>query len=566
MSGEYPVLSETACSVNVRFEIAETAYLDRPEFGPRVTVATGETVWLPCHDAFRSAQGVEAEGPAKPGTGDATGAGFNPCCFETTADGWGLPPLTGDERDRIGALELGGGVVVAGQQPGFLGGPLFVVFKAATAIALAGWLEERTGRAVVPVFWVAGEDHDVDEVRSLHLPEKDGSTKTFSLPFETDRRPLSAHGISRDARAVAEAVAENLRGRRHDGDALRLVESYSSGSNLAAAFAVWLRELFSPWGLQVVDPEVLRPLTRPVLRRVLEEPEALEAAVAAGRNEVQRLGFRPQVSARFPLFLIENAKSGGRRHHLTPAAGGFRVDGGHGTLSTAGALEILDSRPERFSTGALLRPVVQQFALPVSAVVGGAAELAYFAQLGPVFELFGVARPPFVLRFHGTLIEGKVARALERLGIRPDSPGALQTAREASDLLPLESGEDPEAAFQNLASGVAQETRDILARVERDFSTPPAALRKIEKSARKAVEELIRLGKRARKVAAEARTDLRSAPETAWSHLFPDGVLQERRWSALHFVAKYGRGWVEDLIDECRRNPFEIRHRWGFFE
>jgi uncharacterized protein YllA (UPF0747 family) len=241
--------------------------------------------------------------------------------------------------------------------------------------------------------------------------------------------------------------------------------------------------------------------------------------------------------------------------------GGFRVgDGGRATRDEI--LRILEHEPWRFSTGALLRAVAQQALLPVTLAVVGPAEMAYSAQLGPLFDLFGLPATPLALRLSATLIEARAARALERLGIDPVGPGLdlLARAAEPRDLVRGGAAERLEARVRAAARSVEAALADAFA----EAALPATRERKLRSSAGKVVGDLERLAVRARRAAAERSEEELAAARLVWNHLFPGRVLQERRWNVLPFLANHGSEWIAALVAEAERDPFTPRHCWVY--
>ena len=535
---------------------APPGFIDRPEFAPRVPLAgDGKKVWLPRHPAFAARLGQGPEPPA----GTARSGLFLKALerFRITPG----PRL----RENLAALDdPRTRLVITGQQPAFLTGPLYTAFKAISAVAAAAHLEALTGRRHVPVFWVAGEDHDLDEARPARFPGPDGSTLEFSLPMPADRRPLSAYPVDRAVEEVIDAALKSLSGRRHFEEARALAALYR-GRSLEGGFAALITALFERWGLLPIEPEGLRALAAPVIRRALEEPEELLRRIEDGIGRVKELGIEAQVADRFPLFLIED----GKRHHLayegrdTGGDGRFLLEGVRRKLGARELLGLLDAEPGRFSTGVLLRPVVQNAVLPNAVYLGGPAEVAYFKQLLPVFEWFGLEPPGIALRLSATLIEGKVARAMRRLGLWPESAqaaGRWAAAVGPEDLLAVPA-EGPETRLRMLAD----EARGAFRAAFGDPLIPEPDRQRLAGAADKVVTDIEKLGARAsRAVRRSGGEDLLAARRVLGS-FFPDGVLQERRWNILHYVAKYGTEWIERLAAEVSRDPFLVDHRWVFF-
>ena len=529
----------------IKIQSLPDVWFDRPEYRPRIT--RGKTgTWFLLEPAFRPLDHVPEEPPLEPAPGRAQVKR----AFEETYAQWGLsrPPATEESLLRIG--EAGTAVITAGQQPGFLGGPLYTIYKALHAIALARHYQALMRRPCVPVFWVVSEDHDIEEVRHAHAPGPGGEEISFRYPHLGDRRPVSEYPMDGAALEVLDAAAAYFGSRRYGEKARELIELYR-GRNLASGFAALLQELLGSTGLLILDPLHLRPLVAQVFRRVIERPDEVLSAIEEGRRKVQELGMEPLVAARLPLFLLRD----GQRHHLSPTPGGLRVDGGGPELKREALFSLLEDDPRSFSAGALLRPILQQMTLPNVLGVGGPAEVGYFAQVGPLAEWFGVARPRLALRLNATLIEGKLARFASSL-----PPERIAGARCPEDL--IEAGEP--ASIRHLRELASQLEETLNQAV--DELADEGESKRLRDRARKISQEMLLFGDRLKKMHAARNAQGLEAARKLWNFFFPAGVLQERRWNVLHFIAKHGTGWLHELVEAVEGDPLALAHRLVTFE
>ena len=532
----------------IQVEELPLSWFDRPQYRPRMRGPDGGDSWFPLSGAIPRETSVPLEPPREPDAGRLAVRQ----AFEQTYGSWGLP-RSGAVSTALDAMASPGtALVVTGQQPGFLASPLYAIYKALGAVSAARRIARESGRPAVPVFWVAGDDHDLDEVRSGIFPAPGGGEAVFSYPGPADRRPLSSHVLEGEAAAVVEAAALELSRRRCGEEAARLARLYV-GRNLASGFAAILNELLGGEGLLVVDPARLRPMARAVIRKVIESPEAVLEAIEEGRREVKGRGMEPLVAARLPLFILRE----GRRQHLTPAGGGsLRIDGEGGeALSTKTLLDLLEESPESFSHGALLRPIVQDHVLPSVLSIGGPAEVGYFGQIGPLARLLGSSVPRIALRPGATLVDGKAARFAREAGLE-----RIASALGPEDLLAPEEEPGTIRAIRDLAA----RAEEAMALAVRDHASSARAGR-LDARGREIAEDMRRLADRIRREGASAGKGAADA-RRLWDHIFPGGELQERRWTVLHFVAKHGREWIGELLRAIEAHPLAVAHRWVTFE
>lgn len=521
-----------------------TEWFEQSHYRPRRSNGS-DSRWFLLGDHFLPPQDLPLDPPPQSSISPAA----RRKAFEATYRKWNIPAVPGTQQtlERLDAHDAA--VFVTGQQPGFLGGPLYTVFKAVSALAAANAYAARTGRPAAAVFWVASEDHDIDEIREARVSGAGGSEVAFRYPHPGDRREVWRYPIDEEATEILEAATAHFAGRRYATIARDLIDAYR-GRHLASGFATLLTHLLGAEGLVVIDPIHLRGLTQPILRKVITLSRAVLDAIEEGRDDVRAAGIEPLVSGRFPLFIIRD----GERHHLTPVDSGFRSGDGQ-VFSTAELLEVLESTPERLSTGALLRPIVAQYALPCVLTVGGPAEVGYFAQLPPLARLLGVEPPRIALRASATLIDGRVARATTESPphtlARAEGPEEL--VREPADLNELE-------AFEKLAD----ETRIRL----RSFVDAAPEHPKRDRLGRKGdsiASDIVQLGRQLDRLKQEARGPRLERARKLWDFVFPHGSLQERRWSALDFIARHGLGWLGDLLKELEKDPLRVDHLWVTF-
>ncbi|HLU46508.1 MAG TPA: bacillithiol biosynthesis BshC, partial [Planctomycetota bacterium] len=488
-------------------------------YRPRVETPVGDR-WFLRAGVIPFVRGIPDElpipHPARPSPRDVAAA------FEATYERWGVPRSSATRRNLERVADPETLYVVAGQQPGLFSGPLYTIYKAVTCIAMADALEHRFERPVVPVFWVAGEDHDLDEVRWARIPGPDDSEVELRLPWPSDRRPVSDYILDGSADEVIELASSALANRRHAGEARALLELYRGGS-LCAGFARFIEALLGDRGLLIIDPEELRPLAAPLFERVLASPADALARIEAGCEIPRRAGLSPFVRPRLPLFVLvdegepSNAKDGTSarrtRHHLTVVDGDLAIDGDGPPLTARDIRALFDRDPRRLSAGALLRPLVQSFVLPTALTIGGPSEIGYFSQLPPLADLLEVEPPRIGLRLQATVINGKAARLRSRLGIGFDTIARATSPEE----LVIRAGDDElEGAGKRLEEAARQLRERIDARGFRDD-----ARRRLERGYAKAESAIASLLGRIDRELRQEDEESFAAARSLWHHLFP---------------------------------------------
>ncbi len=440
------------------------------------------------------------------------------------------------QLDRL-ALE-GATVVVTGQQLGLFLGPLYTLYKALTAVEWAKRLEAQTHRPVVPVFWLQTEDHDFDEVAVYRSVDSNGDSFEARLPADSSRRSI-AH------RRLDEAILPALDRLEHSllwlPEGEREVERYRThyrpGASWVEAFTQVVAEYLAEEGLLFLNPrcQTVAELAAPIHERAVRESTEIGQDLTRRAEALEAEGFRVQVTVRpeCSLSFFHADEVEGERFRLKPGANGYALAGKGGEVSRAEIRRALEHEPMRFSSSALLRPVLQDTLLPTVAYVGGPGEISYFSELQPLYERFEVAMPLVVPRRHFTVVEPAVRRALDKLRLDPEelSPEALDAVARSRMRV------DPEALRERLVGAL-----------EDELGAAEAELLAIDTNLSRSLQLTCKtigfaLGKLASRVEdAQARSDetLNQRLDTLRRHLFPTGAPQERVHGCARYFARFG--------------------------
>jgi bacillithiol biosynthesis cysteine-adding enzyme BshC len=454
---------------------------------------------------------------------------------------------------QLDALADGARVVVTGQQVGLFLGPLFTIYKAATAIRLARTLQAESGTPVVPVFWLQTEDHDLPEIARAVLPRADEEPLVLTPEIAQDNRVAIAHlTLPAAISGCLETLEQEFGYLPHAPEHLaRIARHYQPGHGWAVAFAGLLADLFEPEGLLMLDPRdpVLAAESAWVHRAALERSDELEHALSDQTRKLAAAGYATTVHVRAssPLSFFHPQGATGPRTRLIKHGGDFLELGSHQRQRLPDLLRVLQDDPLSFSSSALLRPIVQDALLPTAAYVGGPAELAYFAQLPQLYAAFGREPPLVAPRARMRLIEPSAARRLTRLGL---SAAALnqsehQLLRELAARNPTSLPSAAEFArtlkdgFERTLSAALFDLPDDL---ECELARQVAKTRgKVQMSAGKLAQryEAVMLRRDQQRM-----RDLRRLKELLQPHDAP----QERVFGLAYFAARYGERSVIERI------------------
>lgn len=442
--------------------------------------------------------------------------------------------------------------VLTGQQAGVFGGPAYTLFKAITAIQLARRTTAEHGVTAVPVFWVDGEDHDWDEVRTTTVLDADLHPRAVALePVEgAGQLPVAALTLTQGIEAtLAELEAALVRTDFTDWTMTALRAAWRPGEGLATAFARWLESLLGPHGLVVfesADPAA-KPLVADLFARELQFPGRTSALAASAGDALVKSGHQPQVvpqADNLSLFKLD----GGRRPIRREGEQFVIGDASH--ARPALAAEAVE-HPERFSPNVLLRPIVQDAIFPTVCYVAGPGELAYFAQLRGIYEHFGVPMPLIHPRASATLIDAAAGRFLAKYDVpiealQPQDESALN--RLLHSQLPTDVDQALTEAEASVRRTMARVT-DVMPQVDPTLAgASKTTLGRMEHDLRALQGKVVRAAKKRDET-------LRRQFAHAQRQMFPMGHPQERTLGVAFFLNRYGPALVDRLLEELPLDP-----------
>jgi bacillithiol biosynthesis cysteine-adding enzyme BshC len=452
------------------------------------------------------------------------------------------------------ALSGGAGVVVTGQQVGLFGGPLFTPFKAATALARA---REATaaGRPHAAIFWLATEDHDFAEINHVVFSARRELRKLSYSAIPEAARPVGGIMLDDSITPLVEQAGELL-GASEAMDAL--AAAYQPGRTLAQAFAEFYSRVFAAQGLLMLDASgrAFHRMGAPVLRAAIERADELHAALLGRNKELEGAGYHAQVAVgpqSSLLFLIDE-RTGARvaLKRLPPSAqepnGLWQA--GRQSFSMDDMVGILNAEPERISPSALLRPVLQDYLLSSSAIVGGPAEIAYFAQSAVLYERILGRVTPALARFSATLVEPKLGEVLKKNGLTLERVFS-ETPSSLAQLLATRALPD-EGKRRLAGAGTALEA-ELDALLEWMGSLDAGLGRSAKTAASKMRYQMSRLRRLAANFQLQREEALTRQAEAVSQALYPGGALQERVHGAAYYFARYGFELAEELTVQAAK-------------
>jgi len=452
--------------------------------------------------------------------------------------------LGADERtlENIAALgEPDAAAVVTGQQAGLFTGPLYTVYKALGAIRLSKQYSDSGKRNVVPVFWVASDDHDFEEIRSIAFVDWHGRARTLSYEPSVPVSGQSAFDIRVDKEHATELV-QTLDEQTADSDGKPEIVSFlqdspREGDSFADWFGRLLLRLFRSAGLIVFFPHErrARELAVGAMATEIRSPGVTTRLIDEASKRLAALGYGSQVEKKrneAHFFLYVN----GKRRKVLFERGRYYLPEENSSLAESEMEQLCRTEPGRFSPNVVLRPVIQSAILPTVDYVAGPGEVAYWAQLRAVFDHFGVLMPRVVPRPHAALVTRRCAKLLAKHNL------------DAADF--VAGGEVPSVGGPASSESSSHEhalvetSRQIVSHLERYVSEVQALDPSLGKSAAKLQDkvgyELDKLNKKAHAARKEHAVQVQGETEELLANLFPYGKPQERVLNIFPYLMESG--------------------------
>jgi bacillithiol biosynthesis cysteine-adding enzyme BshC len=440
--------------------------------------------------------------------------------------------------------------VVTGQQVGLLSGPAFTLYKALTAVHLAQWLSEQ-GLPSVPVFWLATEDHDLDEVaqtatfdEEYNLVELRDSGKRPSA-----RCPVGHVELTEEITQALEQLETHLPpGEPRDRLLQDLRACYQPGRRWSEAFGCFMARLFGRWGVVLLDPldEAIHQMSVPVYEAALHKAAELRARLGERSEVLVRAGYHAQVYVGEDSTLVFASRDGDRVA-VTERDGGFVLDG-----TQKASLAELQARAREqsldLSPNVLLRPVVQDTLLPTVAYVAGPSELAYLGQAQVLYSAFGRPMPVVYPRAGFTLLDRRIPRILEKYNL------SVQDVWQGEEHLTRRiAATGFSEGWSERFDACERELGQVLARLRTDVQAlDPTLLDTLQNAEEKIKYQMGRLRGKVSRAALQRSELLARHTQSLLRFLAPHKNLQEREVTGVYFLGRAGYELLDRILSQIQ--------------
>lgn len=429
--------------------------------------------------------------------------------------------------------------IVTGQQVTLYGGPLFTIYKTLTVLIYARRWEKLLGRPVIPVFWLADEDHDFDEIARIGIPVSDEPERFLFDTEGNTKIPSADIDLGEGFTAFRDRVLNELTETDFTGDLRNTLDSYyKNGESAGRAFGKLLLHLFGNRGLVLAGshfPPVKRK-AKDIFIKSVKKHTGLYDVLTETSRKLENDGYHSQVLVQPSNLFWYNEKGERVKISKDDNRDKWLPDSGGEGWTEEELTRDIDAHPESFSPNVFLRPLVQDLVLPTIAYAGGPGEIAYYAQMKHFYHGLDMEMPVILPRFSATIVETGVNRIMEKL---PFSFSDYHQRIEDLESRFIDSTDTPdlEQFFEEWKSRISNITDEHKTKIGEFDAT-------LESSAGKAeavfFSELDKLkGKLYRSAKQQKKTQLLRLRKIR-NNLFPDRNLQERETAFIYYMNKYG--------------------------
>jgi bacillithiol synthase len=439
-------------------------------------------------------------------------------------------------------------VVIGGQQAGLLTGPLYSIHKITSIIQLAKKYEQELGVEVVPVFWIAGEDHDIQEINHIHVKANDRVKK--KIFYQREEKTIASQTVLNEeqCRKWIDEVVKTYGETTYTKDVRTLLyDALHASTTYVDFFAHLILHLFKKEGLVLVDSgaEELRKIEAPYFSKMVRQHEQAGAAFVAQQQRLKEEGYSPIIYAKdnsVHLFVQQH----GERHLLEKVGeDSFQTKDGAMTFTYAELLRIAEQSPHLLSNNVVTRPLMQEYLFPTLAFVAGPGELAYWGELKEVFAVHEMKMPPIMPRQMITLVEPSVKKALEDVDVSMEDVLLHRVEKLRAHWLQQKSSCSIEEEFEQ-AELKLNHIHERLRAVA--YTVNPTLEAISQKNYRKIAEQLNFLQSAIEKeMLLQHDVEMKKFQRIEQS-IWPLEAPQERMWNIFYYLNKYGLNFIDTLV------------------
>ncbi len=433
--------------------------------------------------------------------------------------------------------------VVTGQQPGFLTGPLYTIYKTFAAINYAEKFSSDKVK-LIPVFWNASEDHDVEEVNNIRILNSSNEIVPLVIePSEAigkslERTKLQKNRCNNMIETIIEILPETDFTDMLFNDLIKT--ELDNSVKWGDFFSRLMAKLFGKWGLILVEPWIFRPHLKDYFSKLLEDPIYYNQIFLNTTNQLSDLGYKPKMHKKEDiagLFYID--KENFRKTITVDKKGLYNISNGT-SFTKEEILDELHKNPMRFSTNAIYRPLAQDKMIPTHIFVGGPSEIGYHIQIKDLYPEFGLKQPNLQFRLGGTILERHINRIVEKYDINLEE--LRDTNKLTTRLLRSENREFLAGYFDQITNTL-EEMNKSLSEVNQELGS------RAEGRKQSIMKELNNIERMYLKYVKDDNQILQVQLLKAKAYVFPDEKPQERIFNIFQYLNKYSMNMLDCMKD-----------------
>ncbi|MGM8364230.1 bacillithiol biosynthesis cysteine-adding enzyme BshC [Virgibacillus sp. W0181] len=462
---------------------------------------------------------------------------------------WDAPEATLDQIERL--KKYNSVVVIGGQQAGLLTGPMYTVNKIISIIQYAKSEESKLGTPVIPVFWIAGEDHDFEEINHVWMQKEEKLNKHILRQYDDEKAPISDRSIDKQLFTswfyeLLEQLTETEYTKHIQDNVMTCMEQSKTYVDF---FARLVFQLFREEGIVLFDSNhfLARQLESEFFVEYIEKQQHISNMVFDSNQKLNQAGyytsleidkddahlFYHQNRERILLRRNEKGEWAGKQNEVI--------------FTTNEIIEIAKNKPELLSNNVVTRPLMQELLFPVLAFMGGPGEISYWAALRPMFHCFNMNMPPVLPRLSFSFIDVKTEKRLKKWSIPAEK--AIHYGVDNRKINWLASQQQPP-----IAQMVEQIKESIdkahlpLREAANEIRTDIGAL--AMKNLNYLYKDIDFMERKMNRALEERYEEELNEFELINAVLYPNGGLQERTWNIISFANVHGTHFINELINE----------------
>jgi bacillithiol synthase len=456
--------------------------------------------------------------------------------------------LSEKTEEHLTLLEQGALVIVGGQQSGLLTGPLYSVHKAISVIVLAKQQRESLNTPVVPMFWIAGEDHDLEEINHTFTvvdaqTKKRGYSERSKFKTMASTTTLNQEALQQLVKTVFKDFGETQYTERLLADVLAHADESSTFTDF---FTRLMNDLFKNHGLLLLDATFgpFRQYETQYFEEIIQHNEEIALKVVEQEKKLAQAGYEMPIGAteqNANLFYVKD----GERFLLERNEGHFKNVLAHVNFTKQQLLDLAKSNPQALSNNVVTRPLMQEMTIPVLAFVGGPGELAYWATLKPAFETLQQQMPIFAPRLNITLLSRQVQALLKQRDITIEQAFNNEIEQKLAQFINQIQDEKAQQLIEQMNAQLTLQYEQLASYLQQEnYHLAPL----ISKNKELHERQFRYLQSKIKQQNIEKHDVMIRQYRTLQAELYPNGGYQERVYNPYQYLNIYGPSLIDDLL------------------